>query len=62
MRGFDDSYTVISCPRCGRQVTLATWKVYSMFRDRGVEPNAQSVKKLKCSRCGAKGAIVTGRR
>lgn len=59
------TYTHIQCPRCGRQKTINTYELNGMFRDHGVKVEHWSFdwfgKRMRCSRCGTKGMVLSGR-
>lgn len=58
-------YTHIQRPKCGKQETIASWKLAHRFRDRGIEVKEWSYqwfgKRMRCTRCGTKGMTLTGR-
>jgi DNA-directed RNA polymerase subunit RPC12/RpoP len=59
------SYTVICCPRCGRERTVPSWKLGSMFRDHDIEVKVWSYAwfgaRMRCTRCGLRGMVLTAR-
>jgi predicted RNA-binding Zn-ribbon protein involved in translation (DUF1610 family) len=57
----DRTYMVVECPRCGRSRTFATWKLFRMIREKGLEPREGVQRKFRCGKCGTRGAIITGR-
>lgn len=59
------AYTHIRCPRCGKQDTVASWKINDMFADHGVVIREWSFKwlgaRMRCTRCDTKGMELSGR-
>ncbi len=58
------AWTHIRCPNCGKEKTIASYKLAGLFRDRGIEVAEWSYdwfgKRMRCTRCGTKGMDLGG--